>query len=117
MTAGAELPVQVVPVPGGCVVRLEGDVDVAVASALESDIRRRVGAPDGVVLDLTAVSFLDSAGIRLVDSLVGHYERQGVTVRVVAPPGGSARFALEISVFRPDLLADDVPPALAALSP
>nr|WP_277349686.1 STAS domain-containing protein [Planosporangium thailandense] len=104
-------------VPGGYVARLDGDVDRAVVDAVEDEIVRRTTPTAGLVVDLGAVSFLDSAGVSLLDRLVRRHEQGGAAVLIVAPEGGSPRFSLRVCGFRPDLLANALPEALAAIAP
>jgi anti-sigma B factor antagonist len=60
------------------------------------------------VIDLTAVSFLDSAGVRLLDALVGDLDDQGTPIRFVVGATGAARMTLQLCAFRDDLLATDL---------
>ncbi|WP_426637781.1 STAS domain-containing protein [Planosporangium sp. 12N6] len=99
-------------VADGHVAHLDGDIDLAVADAIEAEILRRTEPSAALVVDLTAVSFLDSAGVRLVDRLVYRHEAAGSGVAIVAPEGGSPRFSLRVCGFRPDLLVDTLPAAL-----
>ena len=54
----------------GPVAALSGEVDLAAAEAVEERIRTTLAdEPDVLVLDLRAVEFLDSSGLRVVLSL------------------------------------------------
>jgi anti-anti-sigma factor len=99
----------------GCVVGLADDLDIAVAGPVEAVIVERLEAGVPLVVDLTEVSFLDSAGVRLLDRLVGRQNRAGAAVRIVAPDGGSPRFTLDLSGFPADLLAGSVDDAVAGI--
>ena len=55
-------------------------------------------------LDLSAVTFLDSAGVRLLDNLVQVHEERGAGIRLVAPEHGVARFTLTLCAFRSELI-------------
>jgi anti-sigma B factor antagonist len=96
-------------------VRLVGEVDVANAGLVGEEIERHTRSAANVVIDLSAVPFLDSAGVRLLDSLVGGYERRGAHVRLVVPPTGGVRMTLRLCAFREELLAPDTATAAAAL--
>jgi anti-sigma B factor antagonist len=48
---------------GSGVVRLEGEIDMAVVADLQDSVRRALAHCDAVELDLTAVTFLDSSGL------------------------------------------------------
>lgn len=108
-------PLSVVRTGGRAVVRLAGEVDIAAAEALEREILAEVAGATSVVVDLTAVGFLDSAGLRLLDRVVGECDDRGVASRVVVPPGSPARLPLEVCGFRPGLVVDSVAGALADL--
>jgi anti-anti-sigma factor len=69
-----------------------------------------------VVIDMTGVQFIDSAGVRLLDHLVEHYEPH-TTVLVVVPDPGTVRFTLHMCGFCVDLLAPTVDEALSTLTP
>jgi anti-anti-sigma factor len=51
-------------------VMVRGEVDLATASELESLVRSALAeAPDGVVLDLAQLTFIDSSGLRALVAL------------------------------------------------
>ena len=53
-----------------CVVTVRGEVDLANAADLESCLRRALdGSPSSVVLDLEALTFIDSSGLRVLVAL------------------------------------------------
>lgn len=108
-------PVSVIRSGGLAVVRLAGDVDIAAAEALEQGIAAESAGAVSVVVDLSAVGFLDSAGLRLLDRVVGDCDDRGAAVRLVVPEGCPARLPLEVCGFRPDLVTDTVTEALAGL--
>jgi anti-sigma B factor antagonist len=89
-------------------IRLSGEIDMANAPTIGREIVSYVRGEDGVVIDLTAVSFLDSAGVRLLDALVGDLDDHGRAIRLVVGESGAARMTLQLCAFRDDLLATDV---------
>ncbi len=89
-------------------IRLAGEIDMANAATIGREIVGYVRGDDGVVIDLTAVSFLDSAGVRLLDALVGDLDDHGRRIRLVVGETGAARMTLQLCAFRDDLLATDV---------
>ncbi|AGZ39820.1 STAS domain-containing protein [Actinoplanes friuliensis] len=89
-------------------VRLAGEIDLANAPEIGREIVRHTGRAGAVVIDLTAVSFLDSAGVRLLDALVGDLDDQGTPIRLVVGETGPARMTLQLCAFRDDLLATDL---------
>jgi anti-anti-sigma factor len=72
------------------------------------------GAP-GVVLDLSAVTFFDSAGVRLVDRLARECGRARVRFAVVATPGTTPARVLDIVGFGPPLVTADLAAGLDAV--
>ena len=96
-------------------VRLAGEIDLANAPAIGREIVSRTVAAGAVLVDLTAVSFLDSAGVRLLDALVGELDDQGTPIRLVVGETGAARMTLQLCAFRDDLLSTDLARAAADL--
>ena len=88
---------------GRVVLSLRGEIDLSNAEDLRSGIEQAVdGSPD-VVLDLSAVDYVDSQGLRLVSQLSKRLAREGSKLQVIAPPGSFARGVLELT-----LIAEDV---------
>jgi anti-anti-sigma factor len=92
-------------VGGVCVITLAQDVDTAVAGRIEAEIAERTVPSAALVVDLTGVAFLDSAGVRLMDRLVGRHRGAGSTVVIVATPGGAPWFTLRMCEFPEAFLA------------
>jgi anti-sigma B factor antagonist len=62
-------------------VTVRGEVDLATASDLESFVRSAlVEAPDGVVLDLAQLTFIDSSGLRVLVALAKDAESRGTAL-------------------------------------
>jgi anti-anti-sigma factor len=95
------------------VVRFEGDLDLASVPALAREVLAATTGAQHVVLDLSDVAWLDSTGLRLLDDLARVYEGRGAAVRIVAPPDVPARFTLDVSAWRPDLIVGRMTDALA----
>ncbi len=96
-------------------VRLSGEIDLANAHEIGRAIVKHTAAAGAVLIDLTAVSFLDSAGVRLLDALVGDMSLSGTPFRLVVGERGAARMTLQLCAFRDDLLATDLDRAAAEL--
>jgi anti-sigma B factor antagonist len=96
-------------------VTLDGEIDLATAPAIGREILARMTAPGAVLIDLTAVSFLDSAGVRLLDTIVGDLDGRGTPIRLVVGEGGAAQTTLQLCAFREDLLATDLERAASEL--
>jgi anti-sigma B factor antagonist len=69
----------------GAVVRIEGEIDVCVADRLQElllRITRAYGPP--LLLDLSAVSFMDCAGLRALVLTLRHAELCGWSMHLIA---------------------------------
>jgi anti-sigma B factor antagonist len=89
-------------------VRLAGDLDVAAVPAVSRALVPQLTGARAVLIDLTGLAFLDSAGVRLLDALVGDLDRHGTPIRLVVGERGPARMTLQLCAFRDDLLAVDL---------
>lgn len=98
--------------PGVRVLRACGELDALTTRTLLDGPARLTGVGP-LVLDLSAVTFLDSAGVRLVDRLARECAQSGGRFRVVAPPGSRARRVLEVVGLAGALASDDVAAAVA----
>jgi anti-sigma B factor antagonist len=98
------------------VLRMTGELDIAAAPEVLPRVPELVSGVPGVVLDLTAVTFFDSAGVRLVDRFARECGRGGVAFAVVAAPGTPPARVLEIVGFGPPLVTADLGTALAAVN-
>ena len=96
-------------------VRLAGEIDLANAGSIGREIVLHTTESGAVLIDLRSVSFLDSAGVRLLDALVGDLDNQGTPIRLVVGESGAARMTLQLCAFRDDLLATDLGRAAADL--
>jgi anti-sigma B factor antagonist len=97
-------------------VRLTGEIDLANAHDIGRAIARHTTAAEAVLIDLTRVSFLDSAGVRLLDALAGDMDQSGTPFRLVVGERGAARMTLTLCAFRDDFLANDLDRAAAELN-
>ena len=70
---------------GVCIAALHGDVDLVATSTIRSEALATIGASDTLVLDLSAVTFLDSTGLRLIFSTRRRLARRGRRLAVVLP--------------------------------
>jgi anti-anti-sigma factor len=106
-------------VPGGGeagvrVLRAGGELDIVGATDLLGRVVDLIEGASGVVLDLRPVTFLDSAGVRLVDRFARECGHRGVAFVAVAPLGGAPRRVLEIVGFGPPLVVDELEAALTS---
>ncbi|MTE14450.1 STAS domain-containing protein [Nocardia aurantiaca] len=80
---------------GATVLTVAGEVDLATAPALENAIDAALaGKPAALVIDLTAVSFLASAGMAV---LVGVHKRAGETHLMVVADGPATSRQLKMT--------------------
>lgn len=89
-----------------CIAHLSGEIDLANADAIQ---RATLGAFEdermlGLVVDLGAVTFLDSAGIRMLFGLHADVGARGRSMVVVVPHDATFRRVLAITGV-PDVLA------------
>jgi anti-sigma B factor antagonist len=86
------------------VARFEGELDIASVPALQREVLAATVGAKRVVLDLSEVTWMDSTGLRMLDDLSRRYDARGAQVRIVAPPDVPARFTLDVSAWRPELI-------------
>jgi anti-anti-sigma factor len=87
---------------GECLVAsVVGEIDLASApdlfDSIESSVARGADRPARVVVDLTEVSFLDSAGLNALVRLERVLGELGVELRLVSPADRIVREVLEIT--------------------
>ena len=81
---------------GVVVARLEGEVDMSNASELGAAITARIPSDArGLVLDLNAVGYVDSAGIHVFFELRERLTRRGQDIRVALADDSPVATALE----------------------
>jgi anti-sigma B factor antagonist len=103
--------------PGVLVARLIGEVDMSNAEELGASV---IGATPndarGVVLDLTQVDYLDSAGIYVIHGMRASLQARGQTMVMVIPADSPVYDALRLSgAERPGEVVEEFEAALAAL--
>jgi anti-anti-sigma factor len=79
------------------IARLSGEVDLSNASEVGDDLA--AGMPNsalGLVLDLTATTYLDSSGVHLVFDLAERLRTRQQQLRIVVPAGAPIRRVLRI---------------------
>ena len=67
---------------------LDGELDAAAAPRLAAEFERRIAEGDlgELVLDLSAVTFIDSSGMRAIIDLERMARERGLALRVIEPP-------------------------------
>jgi anti-sigma B factor antagonist len=96
--SGYPLPIDVEIRDGAVVARPAGEIDMANAGVLRERLHAEaVAAGAGtLVVDLTEITYIDSAGIEMLFRLHGSLDGEGVGLVVVAPPGSRAARLLSL---------------------
>jgi anti-anti-sigma factor len=77
---------------------VSGDVDLANAADIEAQLTKAIrNRATGVTLDLSEVTYLDSAGLQVVFALTVSLRRLQIDIRVIAPEGTAARHAIDMA--------------------
>lgn len=109
--------VQITHAGGAIVAHLVGEVDMSNAEDLGAAV---IGATPndahGVVLDLSRVDYLDSAGIYVIHGMRASLQARGQTLMLVIPGDSPVHDALRLSgADRPGEIVEDVAAALQLL--
>ena len=88
---------------GRLVLYLRGEIDLSNAQPLQQQIEHAVVGKTDVVLDLSAIEYIDSQGLRLLSRLSNRFSREGSKLQLIAPPGSFARGVLELSRMSEDI--------------
>jgi anti-anti-sigma factor len=81
---------------GGRLLTVRGEIDTSNAAQLQRDIIAEVRPGRLTVLDLGAVTYIDSPGVRLIVAVALHVRADGGELVIVAPEGS---FAAELLGF------------------
>jgi anti-anti-sigma factor len=80
------------------VVRVDGEIDMSNAGELGNTISRQVpNEAIGLVVDLSTLDYLDSAGIQVLYELYGRLETRGQQLRLVVPEVAAIAEALRLA--------------------
>ncbi len=79
---------------------LSGEIDLANAAVVESEIRSAVSyQPSAVLVDLTDLSYIDSAGIRILYGLASRLQALRIVLELIVPLESPTRRLIELSGF------------------
>jgi anti-anti-sigma factor len=93
---------------GSMRITLSGEIDLANAAAVEDEIRAAVSnQPTTVSVDLTDLTYMDSAGIRILFVLASRLQALRSVLELIVPLDSPTRRIIELSGFE----------SLAALRP
>jgi anti-anti-sigma factor len=100
------------------VVRVSGEIDLANADELGADIRQAVeNRTFALALDLCAVSYIDSGGVRLLFDLASELRARRQELVIVVCPGTPVATVLEIvALDSVAVVAKDLDEALAKVA-
>lgn len=91
------------------VFKLSGEIDSSNAEALEQAMLERLDPARSIVVDLGAVSYLDSAGVGMLFTIAGRMRARDERLRIVLPREAPIRRVLYLCAL--DSVADiDHPP-------
>ncbi len=82
------------------VVEVTGELDLSTVARWEESVTSMGRDASVVVLDLTEVGFVDSAGVRSLFRLVRDAASRGTRLLIVAPRNGTVRRLLDILSIR-----------------
>jgi anti-anti-sigma factor len=88
------------------VATIDGEVDMSNADRLLDELMGRVGLAPWLVVDLTACSYLDSAGLRAVARVDLRCREVGAGLRLVVDPAGAVDRALTLTRMSEVLTVD-----------
>ncbi len=88
---------------GRLILHLRGEVDLSNAQPLQQRIEDAVAGNTDVALDLSAVEYVDSQGLRLLSQLSNRFSREGSKLQLIAPPGSFTRCVLDMTRMSEDI--------------
>jgi stage II sporulation protein AA (anti-sigma F factor antagonist) len=96
----------------GCLVlRLSGEIDLSNVESLGARIERLTADATDAVIDLTAITFIDSGGLRLLKRVTTAASGRETRLALVAPPGSIVRNVLDMTRLSDELTVRDSIPA------
>jgi anti-anti-sigma factor len=109
--------IQITLTPNALVARVSGEIDMSNAEEMGSTVI--AATPNdayGVVLDLSGVDYLDSAGIYVIYGMRSSLQARGQSLMLVIPPGSPVHDTLRLSgAQHPGEVTEAVDEALRAL--
>jgi anti-sigma B factor antagonist len=94
------------PAAGRTVVAAAGEVDLATARQLADAVREQLRAGP-VLLDLSALTFMDSSGVRGLDAVLGELRPEGWDLRIRRELHDNVRQVLEMTALYDSLPFED----------
>jgi anti-anti-sigma factor len=101
---------------GAVLARLSGEIDLSNAGRVEDKLTGGLTGATAVAVDLSGLSYLDSAGLALLSRLSGRLASASGSLRLVVPPDAMVSRTLTISGLAAAIPVDEsVQASLAAL--
>lgn len=101
---------------GVAVASVSGEVDISNVDELARTLTGLSNLHLGLVVDLSAVEYLDSTGISLLHDLALRLRQRGQVLAVASPPGSPPRRMLELTGLSVQAtVCDELAPAIAGL--
>lgn len=91
--------IDVAELEGVRVVAVTGELDISNVGALQDATFDLSNEALGIVIDLSATTYIDSATLGVLFKLHRNLERSGQALRVVCAPGSNASRVLELTSF------------------
>ncbi len=86
---------------GSMRIALSGEIDLANAAAVEDEIREAMSRqPAKVSVDLTDLTYLDSAGVRILFALASRLQALRIVLELIVPLDSPAHRAIGVRVAR-----------------
>jgi anti-anti-sigma factor len=83
---------------GSMHIAVSGEIDLANAATVEDELREAVShQPIAVSVDLTNLSYMDSAGIRILFALASRLQALRIVVELIVPLDSPTRRLIELS--------------------
>ena len=92
---------------GRVVIRLSGEIDLSNAESLETQINQAIADVREVVIDLTAIDFIDSRGLRLLKRVSTAAAERNATSRRCRSAHSIARSVLDMTGMSDELAVRD----------
>lgn len=93
---GRPLLINTSDLEGSTLIQIEGEIDLSTVPQFERELTANVEAGRNVLVDLTAVDFMDSTGIGVLVRASNRAREEGAEVSLACGPG-SVRRVLEVS--------------------
>lgn len=110
---GAGLDVATDASDGVAVLRVVGEIDLKNAHVLRTAVDGT--SADAVVLDLSQVAYLDSSGIRAIDTSRRRLLSQERSLTIVSPSDTPSGWTFRVAGFERELFVESVEDALASV--